>query len=137
MTSRKGGKLFAMRKNAPPFNISHFSINVDDMDRAQAFYAAVFGWKFQPWGPPGFFLIDNGGEGIHGAIQQRREPISGSGIRGYECTISVNDVDETVKLIEANGGTIHFTNTHIPTVGEIASFFDTEGNYACIAKYDE
>jgi len=124
-----------MQTHAPPFNISHFSINADEVERARTFYENVFGWTFEAWGPPGFFLV-NTGEGIHGALQQRHEPIQGTGIRGYECTISVNDVDETVKLIEANGGTIKYAKTAIPTVGYIASFFDTEGNYACIAKYD-
>lgn len=122
-------------ESAPPFNISHFSVNVDDIDRAMAFYSTVFGWKFTAWGPPGFFLIDTGG-GIHGAMQKRQEPISGTGVRGYECTISVHDVDETVRLIEANGGTIKFSKTAIPTVGDVASFYDPEGNYACIARYD-
>jgi len=122
-------------RHAPPFNISHFSINADDVVRAMDFYRNVFGWKFEAWGPPGFFLIDTG-DGIHGAMQQRQEPITGTGIRGYECTISVEDVDKTVELIEANGGTIKFAKTAIPTVGLIASFFDPEGNYACIAQYE-
>jgi len=122
-------------RHAPPFNISHFSINADDVVRAMDFYRNVFGWKFEAWGPPGFFLIDTG-DGIHGAMQQRQEPITGTGIRGYECTISVEDVDKTVELIEANVGTIKFAKTAIPTVGLIASFFDPEGNYACIAQYE-
>lgn len=121
-----------MQQHAPPFNISHFSINVDDLDRAMTFYGKVFGWKFEAWGPPGFYLIDTGGEGIHGSMQKRQQP---AGV-GYECTITVEDVDETARLIEANGGTIKYTKTAIPTVGYIASFYDSEGNYACIARYD-
>ena len=38
---------------------------VDDVDRARRFYEAVFGWEFEPWGPPGFYLIltDQPGKG--------------------------------------------------------------------------
>jgi len=126
-----------MQKHAPPFNVSHFSINVDDMDRAQKFYAGIFGWTFTPWGPPGFFLI-NSGDGIHGAIQKRQVPLSDNeGIRGFECSISVEDVDETMaKALELGAKTIYPKST-IPTVGDIAVFWDTEGNKVSIAKYDD
>src|ERR1700687_5788316 len=55
-----------------PNNIRHFSINADALPRARRFYEKVFGWKFQPWGPPGFFLIQTGDEkepGIQGSLQ--------------------------------------------------------------------
>ena len=29
----------------------HFEIQVDDIERAKAFYAAAFGWTFQDYGP--------------------------------------------------------------------------------------
>ena len=35
-----------------PANLAAFAIHVDDVDRARAFYEAVFGWVFEPWGPP-------------------------------------------------------------------------------------
>src|ERR1700720_1225240 len=43
-------------------NLSFFSIHVDNLDRARAFYERVFGWRFEPWGPPGFYLIHTGDE---------------------------------------------------------------------------
>jgi len=124
-----------MQQHAPPYNVSHFSINADDIDRAMNFYRNVFGWTFTPWGPPGFFLIHTG-EGIHGALQQRPEPLTGTGVSGFECTVSVEDVDKAVELIVANGGKIKYPKTTIPTVGDIAMFWDTEGNYAGVARYD-
>ena len=39
--------------------IAHFAINANDLPRAQRFYGNVFGWKFSPYGPPGFFMIEN------------------------------------------------------------------------------
>ena len=34
--------------------VEFFAINADDVPRARQFYTAVFGWNFEPWGPPGF-----------------------------------------------------------------------------------
>ena len=41
-------------------NVVHFAVHADDLDRAQAFYAGVFGWRFEAWGPPDFFRIHTG-----------------------------------------------------------------------------
>ena len=38
--------------------VAHFAINADDVDRARRFYEKVFGWKFQAYGPPGFYMVD-------------------------------------------------------------------------------
>ena len=43
-----------------PNNLSFFAINADDVPRARTFYEAVFGWGFEPWGPPDFYLIETG-----------------------------------------------------------------------------
>ena len=44
----------ARRYHRPmPNNLASFAIHVDDVDRARRFYQAVFGWNFEPWGPPG------------------------------------------------------------------------------------
>ena len=40
-------------------NVDFFAINADDVPRARKFYEKVFGWSFEPWGPPGFYLIDD------------------------------------------------------------------------------
>ena len=61
-----------------PANLASFSIHVDDVDRARNFYQAVFGWEFEPWGPPGFYLIHAGTrERVLGALQKRRESVTG------------------------------------------------------------
>ena len=35
-----------------PNNVVHFAVHADDLPRARRFYEAVFGWRFEPWGPP-------------------------------------------------------------------------------------
>ncbi|MGD1916843.1 MAG: VOC family protein [Phycisphaerales bacterium] len=116
--------------------IAHFAIHADDVERAKAFYAEVFGWAFEPWGPPEFYLIDTGEGGLRGALQRRRQPVSGAGMTGYECTIAVDDVDAAIGHIERAGGTITSPPFKIPSVGTVATFTDTEGNTACVMRYD-
>jgi uncharacterized protein len=120
-------------------NVSFFSIHADDIDRARQFYEGVFQWSFEPWGPPGFYLIHTGDAqdpGIVGALQKRREPLTGTGMRGFECSISVDDIDETIRAVQARGGTIAMAKFHIPTVGTGCYFNDTEGNVAGAMQYE-
>jgi len=123
----------------PAANIAHFAINADDPDRARRFYERVFGWRFEAWGPPNFFLAHTGTErepGIRGALQKRRELIPRQRTIGYECTISVADVDAVAAAVVANGGTILIPRTLIPTVGHLIFFRDPEGNVAGAMQYD-
>jgi hypothetical protein len=120
-----------------PNNVDFFAINADDVARARSFYEAVFGWSFEPWGPPDFYLINTGKEprgAIRGALQERRELAPGHTMIGYECTISVANIDQALRAIEANGGRIAAPKFHIPTVGTVAYFFDTEGNVAAVIQ---
>jgi uncharacterized protein len=120
-------------------NVAHFAVNADDLDRARRFYERVFGWRFEPWGPPGFLLVTTGTEeepGIQGALQKRRELIPGQRMVGYECTIGVADVDAVAAAVVANGGTILIPRTLIPTVGHLIFFRDPEGNAVGAMQYD-
>jgi len=121
-------------------NLSFFAINADDVPRDRTFYEAVFGWSFEPWGPPNFYLIETGKKlmtAFGGALQERRELSRGQKMIGFECTITVENIDQTIRAIEANGGSIAAPKFHIPTVGTIAYFFDTEGNVAGICQQEQ
>jgi uncharacterized protein len=119
--------------------VSFFAVHADDVARAKRFYESVFGWKFTPWGPPDFYLIAAGppGKGIRGALEKRQEPLTGTGFRGYECSIAVASVDAVAKAIPKHGGTITMPKAAIPTVGQLIKFEDTEGNRACAIQYEE
>ncbi len=121
-------------------NVSFFAINADDVPRARKFYESVFDWSFEPWGPPNFYLIATGKAEngvVEGGLQERRELVRGQKMVGFECTIEVDDIDETIRTIEANGGRLAAPKFHIPTVGIIAYFFDTEGNVAGIRQRED
>jgi len=118
-----------------PNPVAHFAIHADDCERAKAFYETVFGWTFEPWGPPEFWRIHTTPDGVHGALQKRREPLDGAGMRGFECTIAVEDVAATVAAIEKAGGTVTMPPFEIEGVGTLAMFRDTEGNVAGAMQY--
>lgn len=116
-----------------PNTLAHFSINVEDTDRAIAFYRGVFGWTFNAWGPPGFFMIDTGG--IHGSLQRVQTEPFPTLIGNFECTIAVDDVDRVSALIVEHGGEITLPKVTIPGVADIARVKDCEGNTFSLARY--
>jgi predicted enzyme related to lactoylglutathione lyase len=121
--------------------VAHFSINANDVARARRFYENVFGWKFNAWGPPGFYMIDPGDTSpavpLRGSLQQRREIVPGAVMRGFECTISVPDIDAAITAVTANGGTIVMPKCTLTGVGQLIFFQDPEGNIAGAMQYDE
>jgi predicted enzyme related to lactoylglutathione lyase len=122
-----------------PNNLMSFGITADDVTRARLFYEQVFGWRFEPWGPPDFYLIHTGDEktpGVQGLLHKRREPVNGTGMTGFECTIGVEKIDPIIAAVEAAGGTIEMAKFHIPTVGTGFYFNDTEGNFVGAMQYE-
>jgi predicted enzyme related to lactoylglutathione lyase len=121
-------------------HVAHFAINADDVARAKKFYEKVFGWKFTAWGPPNFYQIQTGAAGeaqpVLGALQGRRELVPGQPTLGYECTISVPSIDDTVKAVVASGGTIALKKSIIAGVGALAFFRDPEGNVFGAIQFD-
>ena len=119
-----------------PATFRHFAINADDVQRAKAFYEAVFGWTFDPWGPPDFYQIKNAGQGFLGALQGRRELEPGVVMRGFEASMGVEDLAATIAAVEAAGGTIVMQPVKIPGVGELIYFKDPEGNFVGVMQYE-
>ncbi|WP_226996839.1 VOC family protein [Tessaracoccus aquimaris] len=89
----------------------HFEIHVDDMRRAQDFYAAVFGWGYEDYsdyaGQP-YFGIVTGPEdepGINGALMVRKAPLAENNpIGAAVLTMGVENYDAAEESILANGG---------------------------------
>lgn len=120
-------------------NLRSFGITADNVQRARHFYEQVFGWRFEPWGPPDFYLIHTGDEkepGVQGLLHERRQPVQGTGMTGFECTFGVENIDVIIRSIEANGGKIVMAKFQIPTVGTGVYFNDTEGNFVGAMQYE-
>jgi predicted enzyme related to lactoylglutathione lyase len=112
----------------------HFAINADDVQRAKHFYEDVFDWRFDPWGPPDYYQVNNAGAGLKGALQERRQ--MGAAGRGLETTFGVDDLKATIAAIEAGGGKVVMPPYRMEGVGELIYFQDTEGNIVGAMQYD-
>jgi predicted enzyme related to lactoylglutathione lyase len=120
--------------------VAHFAINADDLDRARGFYTNVFGWKFEAWGPPGFYMIQSGDTlkvPLQASLQKRRELVPGTRMTGFECTVSVPDIDAAARAIETHGGKIVMPICTLAGIGRLLFFQDPEGNLAGAMQYDE
>ena len=114
-------------------NVGHFAIECDDVERAKAFYEAVFGWTIKPWGPPNYYHITTGTPerpGILGDLRQRHHKLADAapGASGYICTINITSMAQILAAVEANGGCIHAPPYHIEGVGDVAYIEDSEKN---------
>ena len=97
----------------------------------------MFGWRFESWGPPGYWKIFTGdGPGTtSGALSRRTRPRADGAPNCYRCTITVPDLDAALAAISAHGGTPALGHADIPGVGKVAEFTDPEGNLACVMAY--
>ena len=115
--------------------INYFDISADDPRRVIRFYESVFGWRVERWdGPFEYWRIRTGSPdepGIDGGLAKRTEFW-----QSVTPIIDVPDLDEFVRRIETEGGTIVEPRTTIPGVGYLASFKDTEGNVLAVLQAD-
>lgn len=116
--------------------LRHFAINTTDIQAAQRFYTALFGWGFTPWGPPGFFQIETGDPVVQGALQQRRDLVPGQPVRGLEGTFAVPDVQAVGAAAVRTGGRVLMAPTTIAGVGELIWLADPDGNVVGAMRYD-
>lgn len=119
-------------------HLAHFAINTDDVEATRAFYEVVFGWKFNPYGPPGYYQIDTGSEPVTmiGGLQKRRTLVAGVETRGFECTIAVTSLKLTETLLQQHGARIVLEPSTIPHVGHLLFFEDPGGNFVGAMEFD-
>ena len=121
-------------------SVVHFQIFASNVERARKFYQQVFGWHFDPGGPPDFYHISTGPDGdpglTLGLIAKRRGEAAQGPINAYRCTISIRSVIDTGAAIEAAGGKLRSGIIDIPGVGKMLEFTDTEDNIVCVMEYE-
>ena len=127
--------------------VIHFEIHADDVERAKQFYQDVFGWEMQQMGPElgNYVIIKNGPTldeiqagtkitpeniGINGGMMKRNAPKPPEGMSpmSFVCVIGVDHIDTYIEKAKAAGGKEHMAKMHIPGVGFVAYYADTEGN---------
>lgn len=118
----------------------HFEVHASDPAAAQAFYGAVFGWRFQQWGDVPYWLVTTGDgdpmagrphstPGIDGGITQRQgdPPAEGQAVNAFVVTVEVDDCDATVERAVAAGGSVAMPPDDMPPVGRLAYLKDPDG----------
>ena len=69
------------------------------------------------------------------ALQARRD--LGGRVRGFECTIAVEDADATAAAAVAAGGRVLMERTTIAGVGDLVWLEDPSGNVFGAMRYDD
>ncbi len=116
--------------------VVHFEIQAEDVERAKAFYGAVFDWEFQDYGAftgSTYWGIVTGPEdqpGINGGLLQRpaATPGPGQGTNAFVCTVGVEDYDATERRILDAGGTVALPKMALTGMAWQGYYLDTEGN---------
>ena len=115
--------------------VSYFEIPVSDMDRAVAFYEAVFAVSLERTIIDGhdmaLFPFDEGGAGASGALAKGDSYVpSASGPRIY---FFVEDIDDILNRATAKGARIAYPKT---STGDfwVAEFEDSEGNQIALSS---
>lgn len=118
--------------------VVYFEIPVIDIDRATKFYSTVFNFKFDTT------IIDNNKMALF-PFTEEKLGISGALAMGeiYKPTkdgvliyFNTVNIDETLRLANANGGQILYPKTD-NGIGLVAEFEDTEGNRIALYQSKE
>lgn len=115
--------------------VVHFEIPFDDSDRARKFYGDTFEWDVTPMPGMGYTMVITGPSDpesgptepgfINGGMFERSEQFPG---KAPNIVIEVSSVDETLRTVEAAGGTTVTEKMPVGDMGFAAYFTDTEGN---------
>jgi hypothetical protein len=114
----------------------HFEIQADDVDRARAFYAEVFGWTFEDYSSvvdaPYWGVVTGPDDepGINGGLLARPAPAPApqQGTNAFVCTVGIEDYDTTEAKILAAGGQVALPKYALPGMAWQGYYLDTEGN---------
>jgi uncharacterized protein len=116
--------------------IVHFDINAAQPQALARFYETLFGWKIQALnGPVTYHLIQTrdleGKPGIGGGISQKTE----GGFSGMINFVGISSIDEVLKQIPLQGGSVLVGKQVVPGFGYNAICTDPEQNiFDCSRK---
>lgn len=119
----------------------YFEIHVEDMARAKAFYAELFGWTYRKndWADIDYWFIETGdANGMRGgmlprpgALQPFQPPSA------FVVTLGVASLDGTLEKALARGGIVAMAKFAIPGMGWQAYLIDSEKNILGLFQMDD
>ena len=116
----------------------YFTIYVEDMARAKQFYANVFNWDIISSDFEDFVEIRHKpSESIIGNFRSKKHDSYNKNPSGFECSIVVEDIDNTILTIMYNKGAIVTPKTEIKGIGWYIKFLDTEDNIVSAVQYSK
>ena len=123
------------RQSAPLGAPNWIDLATSDLERAQQFYGAVFGWTYEDYGAVtgspywGVITGPDDAPGINGGLLQRPVPaVPGTGANAAVLTIGVGDYDATEARILAAGGAVALPKMALTGMAWQGYYLDTEGN---------
>ncbi len=114
--------------------VVHFEIPSEHPEKSISFFKEVFDWEITPFREGEYWLIKTGVDdeaGINGGIIKKKDPR-----QPLATTIQVENLNATVKKIEAAGGKTVTPKMIIPTVGYLIYFQDLDGNIHGLMQRD-
>ncbi|MCB0719205.1 MAG: VOC family protein [Bacteroidetes bacterium] len=108
----------------------YFEIHASDLDRAKAFYNAVFGWTFSRNESVAIEYYSIDADGSRGGLLKRPGslPPAESGANAFVCSVEVADFDLVAERIGSAGGGIALPKFPVTGVCWQGYFTDPEGN---------
>jgi uncharacterized protein len=99
--------------------VVHFELPSSEIAKSRKFYESVLGWTFEPYpGPMEYLLVSTGDikkPGINGGLGGAANQFKASVV-----TVDVENIDDVLKKVLANGGEIIMPKDEIPSVGYLA-----------------
>lgn len=118
-----------------PHDFIHVEIPSANLQRAAKFYHEVFGWNMNYVAEADYMLFETGGA-INGAFYHSPQHAGRQGVVVY---VEITNIEETLALIEQNGGATVVNKTPVEEMGSFALFSDPDGNVLGIweGKHEE
>ncbi|MCA9531538.1 MAG: VOC family protein [Myxococcales bacterium] len=115
--------------------ISWHELYATDVERAKAFYAALFGWTyaaFEATEDP-YWVIHDGSQQTGGIM---KNPHPDEMPASWGIYVEVEDTDQTAERVRQLGGHVAQAPWDIPTVGRLAVFADPQGAVFMVLRPD-
>jgi uncharacterized protein len=109
--------------------INYIEFAATDVARAKQFYATVFGWSFEEWGPE-YISFDTGSAAMAGGFRTRK-PEEAGGTAAPLVVLYSSDLAATEKAIAVAGGSIVVPTFDFPG-GKRFHFSDGVGNVLAV-----
>lgn len=116
----KGAELFN-----EPVSLTWNELGTRDVEKAKAFYSAVFGWT--PGGDERYVQWELNGKTIGGCLDLGTMGVPAEVPANWLSYFAVGNVDESAERVKELGGTVNMPPSDIPNMGRFAVVADPQG----------